>query len=150
MNNIGDLPPELSGFHVSSKSNDDTYAFFRKLNPFSNFHQSPFPVNNISYKTSEHFIQSEKAKHYGDSKLELAILSCDTALDTKKLGHQINKRSDVKDWNEVAKEICTPGIREKFHQNANLLLLLLSTNNQTLVEASHDSVWGTGIPLRDG
>ena len=34
MNNIGDLPPELSGFHVSSKSNDDTYAFFGELNLF--------------------------------------------------------------------------------------------------------------------
>ena len=53
------------------------------------------------------------------------------------------------EWKEVAKEICAPGIKEKFHQNTNLRLLLLSTNNQTLVEASHDSVWGTGIPLQD-
>ena len=29
------------------------------------------------------------------------------------------------------------------------MLLLLSTNHQTLVEASHDTTWGTGIPLRD-
>ena len=81
--------------------------------------------------------------------MELAILSCETALEAKKLGHQITKPKDTMEWKEVAKEICAPGIREKFHQNTNLMLLLLSTNHQTLVEASHDTTWGTGIPLRD-
>ena len=147
--NISELPSELSGFHVSSKSNEDTYAFFGELNPFSNFHPSPFKLNNITYNTSEHYIQSEKDKHYGDSNMELAILSCETALEAKKLGHQITKPKDTIEWKEIAKGICAPGIRDKFHQNTNLMLLLLSTNHQTLVEASHDTTWGTGIPLRD-
>ena len=147
--NIGDLPTELSGFHVSSKSDDNTYAFFGELNPFSNFHPSPFKVNNITYNTCEHYIQSEKAKHYGDSEMEIAILGCATALEAKRMGHQIIKPNDALEWKEVAKEICSPGIKEKFHQNTNLMLLLLSTNNQTLVEASHDTTWGTGVPLRD-
>ena len=134
---------------MSSKLDDNTYAFFGELNPFSNFHPSPFSLNNITYNTSEHFIQSEKAKHYGDSKMELAILSCETALEAKKMGHQITKSKDTGEWKEVAKEICAPGIREKFHQNTNLMLLLLSTNHQTLAEASHDTPWGTGVPLRD-
>ena len=101
---------------MSSKSNDDTYVFFEELSPFSNFHHSPFTLNNLSYKTCKHFIQSEKAKHYGNSKTELDILSCDTALEAKKLGHQINKSNDVRDWNDVAKELCAPGIKEKFNQ----------------------------------
>ena len=148
--NISELPSELSGFHVSSKSDEDMYAFFGELNPFSNFHPSPFSLNNITYNTSEHFIQSEKAKHYRDTKMELAILSCNTVLEAKKMGHQITKSKNSIEWKEVAKEIGAPGIREKFQQNTNLMLLLLSTNHQTLVEASHDTIWGTGIPLRDG
>ena len=56
VNSICDLPTELNGFHVSSKSDDKTYAFFGELNPFSNFHSSPFTINNTGYKTSEHFI----------------------------------------------------------------------------------------------
>ena len=124
---------------MSSKSDDDTYTF----------HPSPFSVNNITYKTSEHFIQSEKAKHYGDTKSELAILSCETALDARRLGHNITKPKEATEWNSVAKDVCATGIQEKFHQNNNLLLLLLSTNNQTLAEASQDSIWGTGIPLKD-
>ena len=147
--NIGDLPTELSGFHVSSKSDDNTYAFFGELNPFSNFHHSPFTLNNITYSTSEHFIQAEKAKHYGDSDMEIAILGCATALEAKRMGHQIDKPNDALEWKDVAKKICSPGIKEKFLQNTNLMLLLLSTNDQTLVEASHDTTWGTGVPLRD-
>ena len=43
-----------------------------------------FTINNITYKTSKHFIQSVKAKHYGDSKTEITILICETALETNK------------------------------------------------------------------
>ena len=106
-------------------------------------------LNNQRYSTCEHFIQSEKAKHYGDSKSELAILSCKTPLEAKRLAHKISKPSNTQDWNEVAKDICSAGIREKFHQNTNLQILLISTNDQTLVEASTDSKWGTGMPLKD-
>ena len=61
VNDIGDLPPKLSGFHVSSKSDTHTYGFFGELNPFSNFHPSPFSHKDQQYSSAEHFIQSEKA-----------------------------------------------------------------------------------------
>ena len=81
--------------------------------------------------------------------MEIAILGCATALEAKRMGHQITKPKDAMEWKEVAKEICSPGIKEKFHQDTNLMLLLLSTNDQTLVKASHDTTWGKGVPLRD-
>ena len=52
VNSISELPTDLNGFHVSSKSDNKTYAFFDELNPFSNFHPSPFTVDNTQYKTS--------------------------------------------------------------------------------------------------
>ena len=146
---ISKLPIELNGFHVSSKSDNKTYAFFGELNPFSNFHPSPFTVDNTLYKTSEHYIQSEKAKHYGDEQMAIKIISSESALEAKRLGHKIKKPKEVKDWREIAKEMCLPGIKAKFQQNPPLLLLLQSTDKQTLVESSYDNVWGTGIPLRD-
>ena len=149
VNSISELPTDLNGFHVSSKSDNKTYAFFGELNPFSNFHPSPFTVDNTQYKTSEHFIQSEKAKHYGDEHMANKIISADSALDAKRLGHKLKKPKEVREWSEIAKEMCHPGIKAKFHQNTPLLLLLQSTEKQTLVEASHDNVWGTGIPLSD-
>ena len=149
VNSISELPTDLNGFHVSSKSDNKTYAFFGELNPFSNFHPSPFTVDNTHYKMSEHFIQSEKAKHYGDEHMANKIISTDSALDAKRLGYKLKKPKEVREWSEIAKEMCYPGIKAKFHQNTPLLLLLQSTDKQTLVEASHDNVWGTGIPLRD-
>ena len=149
VNSISELPTDLNGFHVSSKSDNKTYAFFGELNPFSNFHPSPFTVDNTHYKLSEHFIQSEKAKHYGDEHMANKIISTDSALDAKRLGYKLKKPKEVREWSEIAKEMCYPGIKAKFHQNTPLLLLLQSTDKQTLVEASHDNVWGTGIPLRD-
>ena len=55
--------------------------FFGKLNPFSNFQPSPFTIGEITYKTSEHYIQAEKTRHYGDTLPELNILNSETALD---------------------------------------------------------------------
>ena len=77
------------------------------------------------------------------------IISTDNALDAKRLGHKLRKPKEIKEWSEIAKEMCYPGIKAKFHQNAPLLQLLLSTDKQTFVEASYDSTWGTGIPLCD-
>ena len=149
VNTISELPLELNGFHVSSKSDNQTYAFFGELNPFSNFHPSPFTIDNTLYKTSEHFIQSEKAKHYGDEQMAAKIIITESALEAKRMGHKLKKPKEVKDWSEIAKEMCLPGIKAKFHQNLPLLLLLQSTDNQTIVESSYDNIWGTGIPLRD-
>ena len=149
VNTINELPIELNGFHVSSKSDNLTYAFFGELNPFSNFHPSPFMIDNTLYKTSEHFIQSEKAKHYGDQQIATKIINTESALEAKRMGHKLKKPKEVKEWSEIAKEMCLPGIKAKFHQNPPLLLLLQSTDNQTIVEASYDNLWGTGIPLRD-
>lgn len=149
IHDIGDLPPKLSGFHVSSKSDPNTYGFFGELNPFSNFHPSPFVYQDQEYASAEHFIQAEKARYYGDKTSELEILGCDTALDAKKIGGKIKGNGNTENWNKVAKERCTGGIEAKFTQNKNLLLLLLSTNDQTLVECGFDDVWGTGTPLFD-
>ena len=86
-------------------------------------YMSSFTINNITYKTSKHFIQLAKAKHYGDSKTEITILICETALEAKRMGQQITKSNGVHDWNEVAKEVCAPGIEEKFCQNTHPILL---------------------------
>ena len=147
--NIGSLPAELNGFKVSSRSNDDTYAFFGELNPFSNFHPCKFEVNGITYNSSEQFIQSEKARYYGDTTAEEKILESVTALETKQIGKTIKNNQESIGWKEVAKELCMKGLEAKFAQNKELMILLLSTNDQTLVESSYDELWGTGLPLQD-
>ena len=51
-------------------------------------------------------------------------------------------------WENVAADICHPGIREKFVQNPILLEILVKrTGTKRIVECSKDRLWGTGIPL---
>ena len=81
--------------------------------------------------------------------MELEILGPNSALEAKKLGHKIKVNEHIENWDKVAKERCQGGIEAKFAQNKNLLLLLLSTKDQTLIECGFDEVWGTGTPLFD-
>ena len=51
-------------------------------------------------------------------------------------------------WNAVAKDLCAKGINEKFLQNRALLNVLLTrTGTKTIVEATKDDTWGTGVVL---
>ena len=45
--------------------------------------------------------------------------------------------------------LCHDGIKAKFLQNRNLLLMLKSTAPKLIVEASPDKLWGMGTSLRD-
>ena len=50
-------------------------------------------------------------------------------------------------WKKEAEKLCLPGIIAKFTDNPDLADMLLSTGNQMIVEATYDTMWGTGIPL---
>ena len=71
---------------------------------------------------------------------------CDTALECKELGKNISEFKEEK-WKEEAGMLCLPGIFAKFKSNPCLADMLLSTGDQTIVEATFDTMWGTGIPL---
>ena len=146
--NLHDLPEQLSGFCVGSRSDTETYAYFGDMNPFSNFYPSPFTYNGITYNHSEQFIQSEKAKLFEDETINQQIMMAENGLECKKLSKNIkNYRHEA--WKQAAMERCEPGITAKFMQNPKLIRLLQSTEDKLIVEASRDPVWGTGISITD-
>ena len=146
--NLDKLPESLSGFHVSSRENPNTFGFFGELSPFSNFHDCKFTVGEITYHSSEQYIQEQKAVQCGDTKTAHKILQADTPLECKKIARDIeNFNSET--WMNVAEEKCMPGIQAKFEQNDMLTMLLISTGNKELVECSYDKFWGCGVPLKD-
>ena len=146
--NISNLPDNLSGFHVSSKSDDNTIGFFGELSPFSNFHSCEFELDETKYHCSEQFIQHQKAIHFEDDITAKRIMNCETAQECKQLSREI-ENYDPRSWSEVAEEKCLPGVTAKFEQNPNLQYLLISTGNKKIVECSYDKTWGTGTPLHD-
>ena len=143
------LPSELSGFHASSETSleENVHAFFGELSPFSNFHKAPFVLEDINFFCTEQFIQWKKATLFNDTDNANRILVSSSAQECKELGKGIIG-SNEDTWKREAEDLCYPGILAKFEQNHCLKEMLLSTGNQEIVEASYDTTWGTGIPLR--
>ena len=146
VNNLHQLPSEINGFKATSKTDDGTTCYFGELNPLSNFHPASFNYDGIQYHSSEQLIQHRKSQLFEDVTTEAAILATTNALDSKKEARNI-RNYDQKQWEEMAKSMCYDGIKAKFVQNSWLKKLLLSTNDDTLAEATYDKLWGTGIPL---
>ena len=141
------LPEELNVFNVTSCSNETTIGFFGELNPLSNFHPAAFVYNNIHYTTSEQFIQHQKALYFNDHQMATRIITAERPADCKAMGTDI-KNFNQDRWDSIAKEICKPGIREKFKQQPALMDVLINcTQDKLIVECASDKVWGTGYAL---
>ena len=146
VNNLHQLPAEINGYKATSKSEEGTTCYFGELNPLSNFHSATFTYDGIQYHSSEQLIQHMKSQLFEDLTTEAAILATTNALDCKNEAKN-NRNYDHKQWEEMAKSLCYEGIKAKFVQNSWLKKLLLSTNEDTLAEATYGKLWGTGVPL---
>ena len=144
--NICDLPEELSGHKVTSRTGNNIIGFFGELNPMSNFHKCDFIVDNIRFGSTEQYIQYTKARYFENKDLAQRILAAKNAYECKMLAKEIVYIQDKK-WSDKAKVLCYPGIKAKFKQNPSLCNFLIHTGDTTLVECSYDSLWGTGMPI---
>ena len=110
---INKLPKSINPAKISSRCNDKVYGYFGELNPLSNFHRAPFTHENFTYHCSEQFIQKKKAELFKDASSIKKIEEARTGLECKLLGNKI-ANSKKSTWEKRAKELCTPGIRQKF------------------------------------
>lgn len=112
---------------------------------FSQWYESPFVVEGVTYLTAEHFMMSEKARLFRDNKTRIKIISAKNPGEAKKLGREINN-FDEKLWLKHRFEIVVTANTEKFSQNSKLREFLLNTGDRILVEASPvDKIWGIGL-----
>jgi ribA/ribD-fused uncharacterized protein len=112
---------------------------------FSQWFDCPFTVDNITYKTAEHWMMAQKALLFKDRNNFDKITSCDKPGKAKKLGRQV-LGYDEKTWNKRKFDIVKIGNIHKFNQHPKLAEYLLRTNNSILVEASPaDTIWGIGL-----
>ena len=146
MKNLDQLPDDLSTFNVSSVTTTDACVFFGELNPYSNFYPAGFYEGGDYFSSSEQYIQYKKAVYFKDSHVAEEIMTTDDPLECKKLSRNIDNYSEHR-WNQVAYDICEPGVHAKFRQNIKLSNLLIMSGNKKLAEASRDDVWGTGFYL---
>ena len=126
------LPLELSGFNISSKSENDVFGFFGHMNPLSNFHQTPFLSDGTAFHSSEQLIQYKKAQHFKDEDASRRILMSKTSVECRSIARDI-KNYDHESWKAVVKSVCIDGITHKFVQNPLLQKMLLKTGDKQIV-----------------
>ena len=112
---------------------------------FSQWFTAPFTLDDISYKTAEHYMMAMKAMLFQDTEVAEKIVACPTPSQAKRLGRTV-KNFDEETWNAHRFEIVVKGNRAKFSQNESFLEFLLNTKERILVEASPpDRIWGIGM-----
>lgn len=112
---------------------------------FSQWFECPFTVDNIAYKTAEHWMMAQKALLFNDKNIFDKIINCDKPGEAKDLGRQVIGY-DEQTWNNRKFEIVKLGNIHKFNQHPKLADFLLKTDNRILVEASPvDIIWGIGL-----
>jgi ribA/ribD-fused uncharacterized protein len=112
---------------------------------FSQWFESPFTVNNLTYKTAEHWMMAHKALLFDDKSVFDKIINCDKPGEAKELGQQVLGYDD-QIWNEKKFDIVKLGNTHKFNQHPEFADYLLKTENRILVESSPvDTIWGIGL-----
>ncbi len=103
----------------------------------------------MEFDDNEMFYQKKKSEFVDNGEAGTRIMKTTSALDSYKIGLEINKKIDIQAWH------CGPSIqamkkgwlKAKFEQNTNIKNFLLSTKGKTLVKASmKDLFWGLESP----
>ncbi len=116
---------------------------------FSQWWESSFEVDGVSYPTAEHYMMAAKARLFGDSLSFEKILAAGHPKQAKDLGRSVSG-FDESIWLEHRSEIVIAANEAKFRQNSRLSEFLLSTGSRVLVEASPvDRIWGIGLAADD-
>lgn len=124
----------------TNKYNEDIGKFC-----FSQWHESEFTVNDVVFKTSEHWMMAQKALLFKDLDNFEKIICSESPKIAKEIGRQV-KNFNEEIWDAMKYKIVVAGNIHKFVQNESLKDFLLNTNDRIIVEASPvDTVWGIGL-----
>ena len=146
--NITEAGAVLNLSSTCENSDEKTILFQGLFSPFSNFYQSKFTINNVTYNSAEQFIQSEKAAFFNDDTSTSRIMRESNPYKIKKLGSKV-KRFHAGKWKDVVNQVVFRAVFAKFSQNNTLRQLLLSTAEKVIAEGTTDEYWGIGMHLHD-
>ena len=105
----------------------------------SNFAMITVRIDNVTWKTSEHYFQAMKTD---DLQWRERIHLANTPKEAKYLGRMAPMRLD---WNDIRKDVMLKVLRAKVQQSSKVRDLLLASGDKPIREtAPWDEVWGTG------
>lgn len=117
------------------------YGTRDKYGGFSNFSSHGFELDGAYWPTSEHYFQAQK---FAGTPHAEQIRQVKTPKDAAKMGRD-RKRPLRSDWEQVKDDIMRKVVLCKFKTHADIREVLLSTDNELIVENSPiDYYWGCG------
>ena len=127
---------------LSEKTDGVTLAFAGRYSPFSNFFPHTIEVKGETYRSSEHFYQFHKCMAAGATDNAAEVLLTNEPEDAMAAAADVKP---AKRWyDNEGKQIMLQAIQAKF-ASQNMQQKLLKTGKSVLVEATRNTVWGTGI-----
>ena len=119
--------------------------YFYKINEaygcFSNFSHYGFELDGKWWMTSEHYFQAQK---FHNTKYEEMVRLLDNPMKAAEMGRD-RSLPLRKDWEEVKDAVMEKAVMEKFKQNKEIREVLLSTDQDSIVEKTTDDYyWGCG------
>ncbi|CAL9970171.1 hypothetical protein VPHD479_0141 [Vibrio phage D479] len=116
---------------------------------FSQWYESPFVEDGITFNTAEQYMMYHKAAVHGDYEIADQILKTNNPKTQKALGRKVRGYDDAL-WGSRRFDVVVQGNMLKFTQNPRLIKILQKTGKRELVEASpYDRIWGIGLGVAD-
>nr|QYA18557.1 NADAR protein [Clandestinovirus] len=108
---------------------------------FSNFALYPVTIQGKTYKTTEHYFQSQK---FVGTTSENDVIDAPTPAAAAAIGRD-RKRPLRPDWEQVKDDVMRVAVLAKFQQYTKLKDILLATGDVQIVEhTKKDKYWGDG------
>ena len=112
---------------------------------FSQWWQSDFVIDGITYQTAEHWMMAGKARLFRDEEVLEEILAVSDPRTVKALGRKV-RNFDEDRWTKHRFALVVEGNIAKFSQEPALLQHIRESGDAVLVEASPlDRIWGIGM-----
>ncbi len=109
---------------------------------FSNFSAHPFTLENITWRTTEHYFQAMKFYPHWDH--INALRAMPSPMQVAKAGRS-RARPLRDDWEEVKDDVMRKAVLAKFSQHPEIAQILLETGTEDLIEnTTNDHYWGCG------
>ena len=140
---LNSLPGNLSLKAANTRQTTKGTAFHSKHAVCSNFYQSTFTFDDITYNSVEQAFQYSRALAGNSAVIAHHILCEKDPLAVKRLGSSV--KPDKK-WEDTKRELMRKLVYEKFRQNEALIAELVQLHGD-LIEATADRYWGAGVSL---
>ena len=127
-------------------------ANFTEFSPFikgvfSQWHHTPFRLENRDFVTAEQWMMYSNATLFGDANAAAQIAGNSDPAIQKRLGQAV-QGFDQATWDRWKIDIVYRGNIAKFSRNEGALRQLSNTANALLVEANpRDWIWGSGCAI---